>query len=87
MCTGTHEGIPGSYRGQEKISNSLELELQMFVTYHVTAGKEIQVFCKSRKYSSPLSHRSTLPSKYFKREAKNCVFSALGKWTQKNQKF
>jgi hypothetical protein len=39
-----------------KVSDSLELELQTVVNGHVGAGIELQVFCKSSQWSSPLSH-------------------------------
>lgn len=40
-----------THRGQRRISEPLELELQMAVNSHVGAGKWSQVLCKSSKYS------------------------------------
>ena len=40
--------IPGAHGGQNKASDSLELELRVGVSSHVGAGNWTQVLCKSR---------------------------------------
>lgn len=42
---------PGAWGRQKKVSHPLELELQMVMKYHVTAGNWIQSLCKSSKCS------------------------------------
>jgi hypothetical protein len=37
--------------GQKRVSDPLELDLQMAVNHHVGAGKQTQVFCRSSKCS------------------------------------
>lgn len=42
--------VPGSYGGQKRVLNLLELELQMVESCDVAAGTLTQVLCKN-KYS------------------------------------
>ena len=55
--------MPGAHGGQEK--DPLELELQMLVSHHVGARNQTWVLWKI-KYSSLLSHLSSLAVSYFK---------------------
>lgn len=41
--------------GQKRMSASLEMEVQMIVNHHVTAGYPTHILCKKTKRSSPLS--------------------------------
>jgi hypothetical protein len=49
----------GACRGQNKVSDILELELQMVVSHHVGAEAQTQVLYKSNKCSKLLSHLSS----------------------------
>lgn len=55
MCMGI---LPAAYmhtmsmpsaQGQKRVWDVLELELQMVLSHHTGAGKQISVFCKSSK--------------------------------------
>lgn len=48
-----------AYKGQKRTSDSLELELEMFVRHQVDAGNQTGVLCNNSKCSSPLSHLSS----------------------------
>ena len=48
--------MPGACRGQKRVLDHLELELQRVVNHHVDAGNQTQFLCKSNKCSSLLSH-------------------------------
>ena len=37
-CISVHHGIPGTCGGQKKALDSLKLELQVIVSWHVAAG-------------------------------------------------
>jgi hypothetical protein len=41
--------IAGTFRGQERMLDALELELQAGVSCHMGAGNQIWVLCKSSK--------------------------------------
>lgn len=41
--------------GQKRMSDSLEMEVQMIVNHHVAVGYPTHVLCKKTKCSSPLS--------------------------------
>ena len=43
--------VPGACEGQNRVLDSLELELWMAVNQHVGSGNWIQVFCKSNMCS------------------------------------
>lgn len=43
--------VPGVYRGQNKASDTVELELEMVANYHVATGTQTQVLWKSNKFS------------------------------------
>lgn len=46
-CAGACEDFScmlGAYRGQEKSSDTLELELEMSVSHHVCAGNQLESF-------------------------------------------
>ena len=53
----------------------------MAVSYHlkVDAGKGTPVFCKSRKHSSPLNHRSILSLALSEVTSANVAWTELGK--------
>lgn len=55
MCTIC---VPSALRVQKR-RLELELELEMVISQHVSAGNQTQVLYKSRKFSSPLSHLSS----------------------------
>lgn len=50
-----HRYVSKAQGGQKRASSPLELELQMVVSDHVGAGNRTSIFCKSSKYSEPLS--------------------------------
>jgi hypothetical protein len=43
--------VPGTHRGQKKALHPPELELQIAVGYHVSAGTGNLILCKSNKCS------------------------------------
>jgi hypothetical protein len=47
------------FKGQKKASHFLELELEMFVSSHVGAGRQTQVLFKINKYFKPLNRLSS----------------------------
>jgi hypothetical protein len=56
MCT---ISVPGAQRGQKKVSDALELELQVVVSYYVDSGNQTWVFCKDKRCFSLLIHLSS----------------------------
>ena len=56
LCT---VGVPGACSSQKRAADFLDLELEMFVSCHVDAGKSNQVLWKSSQCSSSLSHLSS----------------------------
>ena len=55
--------VPGTFGDQKKITDPLNLEVWMVMSYHVDAGDQTQVLCK--KYPKPLSHHSRPCKRYF----------------------
>ena len=53
--------MPGAHGGQEKVMDSLRLELQMVVSHHVAAGNQTWVLYKSNKCSDLLIHLFRAP--------------------------
>lgn len=52
--------VSAAHEGQEKASDSLELELKTcLLSIHVCSGNQAWVHWKIRKYSELLSHRSS----------------------------
>lgn len=43
--------MPDTYGGPKRLLDALELELPMFVSYHVVAGNQTLVLWKNSKYS------------------------------------
>lgn len=41
----------GAWEGQKNVSDPLDVELEMVVSYHVAAGNRTQLLFKSQKYS------------------------------------
>lgn len=39
--------VPGTLRGQNKVSDPLDLELQVIMSYYVGTGNQTLVLCKS----------------------------------------
>lgn len=55
--------VSGNSRGQERASDSLELELWLVMSYHVGSGNLILLFSQSSKLSQlPLSQLCSLQS-------------------------
>lgn len=51
--------MPGTYRGQIRTLDPLEINLEMVMNHHMGSGKQIYVLFRSDKYSWPLSHLSS----------------------------
>lgn len=48
--------VPDACEGQKRLSDALELELKMIVSYHVRAGIQSQVLCKGNRGSKSPKH-------------------------------
>lgn len=57
--------VPGALRGKRKASDSLDLELQAVVSFHVDTRNQTQVFCKSRKCSKLQNYPFSLLIKFY----------------------
>lgn len=56
--------VPGTHGGQKRLSDSLELGLQIAVSHNVHAETQTWVLCKSSEYYYPLSYLSS-PREHF----------------------
>ena len=59
MCFASTTHILGAGRGQKRLLESLELELQVAVSHYVGAGNGTRVLWKSSECSSLLRHLSS----------------------------
>lgn len=53
------------YRGEERVTDHLELELQMVAGHHLDTRRQIWVFCKSSKPLKTLTFLQALPYRFF----------------------
>lgn len=51
--------MPGTWKGQKRTLDLLELEVEIIMNQHVSSGDQIQGLFKSIKYSKHLSHLSS----------------------------
>lgn len=48
-----HVFVPGAHKGQKRVLDPSELELQMIVSHHVGDENQFQVLCRHSNYSQP----------------------------------
>ena len=53
VCVHVYYIHAGARGGQKRVLDPLEVELQMFVSYHIGSGKQALVLCKNNKCFNP----------------------------------